>query len=321
MNEYLDDLTEIMRNACTLAQRVGQGKSFLKQDASPVTVADYAVQAYLHLELKKRFGPVNLIAEETAQEFEYHDSASLVKKTQEALSPWHPSIQREGLLEVLGSSGPRDPSKGSHWVLDPIDGTKGYLRKEQYAIALALMEDGVPLLGILGCPNLGGLGVPEEGKKGCLLYASIGVGAQILPFGATKWSKIYPREPCPMQNARIIESVESAHTSQDVSKALLSDLQLAGIVKMDSQCKYAAVAKGDAEIYLRLPRSESYKEKIWDHAAGYVIVKESGGIVVDFDGEELDFSVGTRLHGNRGIIATTQSLVEPLLLWIHQNKH
>lgn len=42
-------------------------------------------------------------------------------------------------------------------------------------------------------------------------------------------------------------------------------------VRMDSQAKYGALSRGDGEIYLRFPR-EGYREKIWDHAAGYMVV-------------------------------------------------
>ena len=73
---------------------------------------------------------------------------------------------------------------------------------------------------------------------------------------------------------------------------------------MDSQCKYAAIARGDAEIYLRLPVSDTYEEKIWDHAAGMIAVEEAGGRVTDIYGNDLDFSKGKTLSGNKGVIAT-----------------
>ncbi len=72
---------------------------------------------------------------------------------------------------------------------------------------------------------------------------------------------------------------------------------------MDSQVKYAAVARGDAQIYLRLPIA-GYIENIWDHAAGAIIVEQAGGRVTDMDGRTLDFSCGRKLERNRGIIAT-----------------
>jgi 3'(2'), 5'-bisphosphate nucleotidase len=77
-------------------------------------------------------------------------------------------------------------------------------------------------------------------------------------------------------------------------------------VRMDSQVKYALLASGMGEIYLRLlsPDRLDYKEKIWDQAAGSIIVEEAGGTVTDLDGKALDFSLGRTLKSNRGICAS-----------------
>jgi 3'(2'), 5'-bisphosphate nucleotidase len=77
---------------------------------------------------------------------------------------------------------------------------------------------------------------------------------------------------------------------------------------MDSLCKYAIVARGDATFYLRIPSQKSYVEKIWDHAAGYIIVQEAGGKVTDIEGKPLDFATGRLLSKNRGIIASNSRL-------------
>ncbi len=77
--------------------------------------------------------------------------------------------------------------------------------------------------------------------------------------------------------------------------------------------KYAAVACGDASIYLRLPRSSSYREKIWDHAAGAFIVEQAGGRVTDFSGNPLDFTCGELLEKNTGIVATNGIIHEQVL--------
>ena len=68
---------------------------------------------------------------------------------------------------------------------------------------------------------------------------------------------------------------------------------------MDSQAKYAVIARGDASYYLRLS-SLSYREKIWDHAAGSLIVIEAGGIVTDYSSLPLNFSFGKHLSHNQG---------------------
>ena len=74
--------------------------------------------------------------------------------------------------------------------------------------------------------------------------------------------------------------------------------------RLDSQCKYGAVARGDANIYLRLPTRADYREKIWDHAAGAYVVEQAGGRVTDVDGRPLEFTHGRTLANNRGVIAT-----------------
>lgn len=55
------------------------------------------------------------------------------------------------LIDLGDSEGGRE---GKHWVLDPIDGTRGFENKRQYSVCLGLIKDGEPVLGVLGCPNM-----------------------------------------------------------------------------------------------------------------------------------------------------------------------
>ena len=73
-------------------------------------------------------------------------------------------------------------------------------------------------------------------------------------------------------------------------------------IRIDSQCKYAVVARGQADAYLRLPTRPDYVENIWDHAAGMLIATEAGATVSDIQGRPLDFSCGAGLRRNRGIV-------------------
>ena len=87
---------------------------------------------------------------------------------------------------------------------------------------------------------------------------------------------------------------------------LFTDRTEAEALRVDSQVKYGVVATGNAEIYLRIPnpKTPDYREKIWDHAAGSLVVEEAGGVVTDILGKRLDFSTGKTLKNNRGIIAS-----------------
>ncbi|KAJ3480433.1 hypothetical protein NLJ89_g12279 [Agrocybe chaxingu] len=72
---------------------------------------------------------------------------------------------------------------------------------------------------------------------------------------------------------------------------------------MDSQAKYGCLARGEGGAYLRMPTGVGYREKIWDHAPGQVLVEEAGGIVTDSRGEPLNFGLGRTLGENYGVIA------------------
>ena len=110
-------------------------------------------------------------------------------------------------------------------------------------------------------------------------------------------------------DARFCESVESGHSAQGDSAAVAARLGItAPPLRMDSQAKYAVVARGEADIYLRLPTRADYREKIWDHAAGALIVAEAGGVVTDIAGRPLEFNHGRELTANRGVIVTNGRL-------------
>ena len=198
------------------------------------------------------------------------------------------------------ASDPPTASTDRYWTLDPIDGTKGFLRGDQYAIALALIEDGEVRLGVLGCPNLPN----PDGSTGAVFLATAGrceawFGSAVDPL------PMRVAAPATIADARFCESVESGHSDHDASARIAGLLGItAEPYRIDSQCKYAAVARGDASIYLRLPTRADYREKIWDHAAGKFVVEQAGGRVTDVTGAPLDFAHGARLERNLGVVAT-----------------
>jgi 3'(2'), 5'-bisphosphate nucleotidase len=170
---------------------------------------------------------------------------------------------------------------------------------------LALIDSGRVVLGVLGCPNLP-LG-DGSNETGVVMTGVSGSGASMLSLDDSKAAtrRIAVSGVTEPSAARFCESVESGHSDQDASAEIAAMLGItAEPYRIDSQCKYAAVARGDASIYLRLPTSEEYREKIWDHAAGAIVVEEAGGTVTDVHGRPLDFSRGRSLEANQGIIAT-----------------
>ena len=280
-------------------------ESIAKRDQSPVTVADFGAQAVVGHALRSAFPGDALVAEEDAHELRSGENSALADRVVEAVREILPGITRADVLDWIDSGAHGGGARGRHWTLDPIDGTKGFLRGDQYAVALALIEDGEVVLGVLGCPHLPLDAARPEGERGCLFVAEQGAGTvmRALRGGAETQVRVSDvRDPA---QARFCESVEAAHSSQDDSAQVAARL---GITRppfrIDSQCKYAAVARGDASIYLRLPTKKGYQEKIWDHAAGSAVIREAGGRVTDVNGRPLDFSLGRTLRDNIGVVVT-----------------
>jgi 3'(2'), 5'-bisphosphate nucleotidase len=178
------------------------------------------------------------------------------------------------------------------WTLDPIDGTKGFLRGGQYAVCLALLVDARVELGVIGCPNLPSdpppppslqnttntnttdTKVSETQDRGALFIAVRGQGAYQLPLHpptstpSTSGTSAEQQQPERRQRLRLsmprlaphdlsfLESYERAHAALDTNALVASRLGVRSQpVRMDSQAKYAALVRGDAGggVYLRLP--------------------------------------------------------------------
>lgn len=272
-----------------------------KGDRSPVTVADYGSQAVVCRTIDQYFPNVPIIAEESATALRKPENASVLERVTGFVEDLVPDVTPDDVTGWIDRGGAKDPSD-EFWTLDPIDGTKGFLRGDQYAIALALIRNGKPVVAALACPALTH---PTDGSIGTILWATAGggcfqtsgplEGAQPVRVSRTRETAL----------ACMSESVESGHSSHDSSARVAA---LLGITsrprRMDSQAKYAVVARGEADIYMRLPVRPSYDERIWDHAAGALVVTEAGGTVTDVFGQELDFSHGAKLLENTGVVAT-----------------
>ncbi len=179
------------------------------------------------------------------------------------------------------------------------------LQSDLTATSLGLVEDGVPVLGVLGCPNLPFDSGEEDGEKGSIFVGVPGQGATIQTLDDPHEIPVSVSTDLPLSEARFCESVEKAHSNQSHSAQVAARLGItAPPYRIDSQCKYAAVSRGDAAVYLRLPTRPGYVEKIWDHAAGQAVAEAAGATVTDCFGKPLDFSLGRRLEDNKGVIVT-----------------
>jgi HAL2 family 3'(2'),5'-bisphosphate nucleotidase len=297
-------------------------QSAAKGDASPVTVADLGSQAIISLALGAAFPDDPIAGEEDAALLRSDPDSAISAAVLEHVAAQRPEIDRDRLCWALDRCGDNVGPAGRHWTVDPVDGTRGFLRGGQYAVALALIEDGRVVLGVLGCPELAVDPADPAAGSGCLFVAERDAGTWQLPLddagevsegGPSAERQIRAPEVVDLAAARWAESFEASHSSQAEAAEIA---RLLGIetdpIRVDSQVKYALVARGDASIYLRVPIG-GYRENIWDHAAGYLLVREAGGAVTDVVGNDMDFTTGRRLERNRGVLATGPGLHDRVL--------
>jgi len=313
-----DVALQAVRKAAVLCQTVQSqiDPSVLeKDDRSPVTVADFGSQALICNALREAFADDPIIAEE--------DSTALASNQGILLQVTQQVQQiRSGVTPNTVCSwidyGNADGYSDRFWTLDPIDGTKGFVRGDQYAIALALIVDGVPQVAALACPNLPANLDDEDAPTGQSFIAVRGDGAYQVPLAMdadNDGTPIHVAETDSPADGRFTDSFVSSHSSHDTAQDTADALGLtAAPIRMDSQAKYALVGRGDADIYFRLPRPGSdYTEKIWDHAAGMLVVETAGGTVTDVNGKALDFTHAPLLSENTGIVATSGSFHDDVL--------
>jgi 3'(2'), 5'-bisphosphate nucleotidase len=308
-----DVAIEAVTQAAVLCQHVREtlvsAETIAKMDKSPVTVADFGAQAVIISAIQKAFPNDPIVAEEDTEALCGDAARPLREKVLEYVRGAIPKMSESEMLDAIDSGHHRGGGSGRFWTLDPIDGTKGYIRGDQYAIALALIEDGEVVFGILGCPNLPVDGLDSDGARGVLLMARRGEGAVLQDMNTGICRQILVTEEDQPSKAVFCESFESAHTAHGVSAEVVHALGVdVAPARLDSQAKYAVVARGEAGVYMRLPTREDYEEKIWDHAAGVIVVEEAGGRVSDARGEPLDFAQGRTLRRNKGVVATNDRL-------------
>ena len=309
---------QAVRKASQLVRQVQQTMvtpALTKDDRSPVTVADFASQAIVGRLLSQSFPEDLLVAEENSADLRKPEAAELLSRVSDYVSQAVPGANSNQVCQWIDFG--RANSGKRFWTLDPIDGTKGFLRGEQYVVALALVENGQVQVAALGCPNLVNASQPLLGGAGSLILAVRDQGAWTTPLvGDEDFQKLHTSTIQDPAQARVLRSVKSGHTNigQIDQFAQVLGLQ-APPVSMDSQGKYALLAAGSGELYLRLlsPDKPNYREKIWDQAAGSLVLQESGGMLTDLDGKQLDFSTGRSLINNRGILASN-GLLHPAAL-------
>ena len=281
-----------------------------KDDHTPVTVADFGSQAVICKALRDAFPGDPIIGEEDSSALQADENADVRAHLLEEVRVHHPDVNPDPVFDWI-DHGTDEGYSERFWTLDPIDGTKGFVRGDQYAIALALIVGGRPQVAALCCPHLpNSLDADPPASRGQAFLAVRGEGTvqtPLTPDTDAVPTPIHTSDTTAPSESRFCESFVSSHSSHDLAAEVGERLGItADSIRIDSQAKYAIVARGEAEIYLRLPRPDSpdYTERIWDHAAGALAVEAAGGTVTDMYGAPLDFTHGRLLEANTGVVAT-----------------
>ncbi|KAK4119147.1 carbohydrate phosphatase [Parathielavia appendiculata] len=348
--------------------------SLAKTDTSPVTVADLAAQALLIAAIHSAFPCDTILGEEDAadlradadlaeQVWELVSTTRLDDAESEALLGRPGSLDE--MLEVIDLGGgnhnhsiTKDARNGStngsssatargggkrFWCLDPIDGTSAYMKGGQYAISVALLQDGKELLGVLGCPNWRfeeGMGtavgerwtvqenVLDVGGMGLMLAAVRGQGATVRPMGrgALSEGRRVDRgkgKPVELREVHLVDSQRSPATLTEKVEELakIAGATYPAVTNLySSHMRYAAMALGGREFaQLRWPKPGKGPWSIWDHAGSQLIYTESGaGKVTDLAGNPIDFSTGNKLSRSWGVITADESVHAEILSLVNQ---
>ena len=295
------DAVQLAARAWREVEQNANQQGLVKNDGSPVTVADLTSQAIVSMVLAKATPAIPLVAEEDSSELTAKASLALLGLVARFVSRavGH-SVDREAVLQFIHGGGGHECD--TYWALDPVDGTEGFLSGEQYAIALALVTDKAPRVGVIACPRL----LTREDHAGVFVAAVDGMGTyQGHLSSAELQQRLAVSAETNVPAVSYCESVDSRHSNMATSRRLAQILGIQSTpVRMHSQAKYLLVAQGKVEMYLRIPNCPSDRYGVGGHAAGAIVVKEAGGCVTDILGRQLDFSCGRQLRNNLGILAT-----------------
>lgn len=315
----IDPIIYAARQAAILCREVQHSSlrsmNKMSKDANetePVTIADYGSQVIIGRALSEHFPDDAVIAEEGGSQFlELTTDKQKAEIINLLTTIFDQNITQDDIVRWLDQGIDKSDAKRT-WIIDPIDGTKGFVAMRHYAIGIGIVEEGQPTGAIIAAPGYGD-GVSGDDDEGLMFYIKEGKAYQepLLGKGEAKQIFVSKRN----DDLRIVQSFEKKHASKSRMATVRekADMSDADVYELDSMEKYALVANGDADVYLRLPNLSSTRpHMIWDHAPGVALVLAAGGSVSDVDGSPLDFSKGRTLP-NRGMLVSNGQVHDRLL--------
>jgi 3'(2'), 5'-bisphosphate nucleotidase len=288
--------------ACELCRRVRASDAGFtrKSDASPVTLADYGAQALLCRTLVRHFPEDGVIAEEGGEAFlqlppgEREQAVRLVAKL------LGERVSEEDFVRWLDHG--RGVRADRTWVIDPIDGTEGFIHGRSYSVCVGTLVEGTPVDGFIGAP------VSPLDESGTIFFTDGGKAwAEPLEIPEDMVSRpLQVSDRADPMSVRVVESYVMGRRSREIADRVYAEagLDARRIKRYDGMLKYALVAAGAADLFIRGPRdTRKNPHKVWDHVAGTALVQAAGGRVTGLDGRSVEFGLGVELR-TLGLIAS-----------------
>ncbi|KAJ2972988.1 hypothetical protein NUW58_g9055 [Xylaria curta] len=314
-----------------------------KDDLSPVTIADFAIQALLTATICNGFPDDDFIGEESAADL--RDNPLLLNRVwglllrlqdDEARSlcklPQSPEQMCE-MIDRCGFGEPGGSESGRVWVFDPIDGTKTFVQREAYAINVALLEGGKQVLSVVGCPTLPANAAgpidnstTDPAGQGSIVFAVRGQGTYVRPLFETSGEVVLRKIEPHAASATIsdLRAVSCYHMLDsgvdDAHEAIMAKLGMTtkGCDFLAWVLRWVALGLGLANVTVWVYKKRERTGKIWDHAGAMLLFEEVGGKITDIDGKEIDLTAGRKLSGNHGFVAAPKSVHDIVLKTVHE---
>ena len=270
------------------------GVSFIKEgDSTPVTAADFAIQGLISQQMLTSFPADRFMGEEDASDL--RDDAALRALALRLCGDFSGDVKMDEDKFIAAVDRGLEPNRGKGervWILDPIDGTKGFMTGQGYVIGLALVDDkGEPLVGVMG--------VPTETESPPIMAAVKGHGLTWWNAIGDQQVKYEPPKPTWADDATPPWLI-SPQAAFGACAPFGPDAPPA-VICCGAMVKYFAAAAGRACGFVQ------YEEELksWDHACGVICVAESGGSAIDGAGNPVLFA-DRLFHVEGGIVCASK---------------
>jgi len=299
---------ELVRKAALATEAIRRRgiRSVTKRDGSPLTQADIVAQAIILSGLQREFPQDRVLAEEEIQQGELEE---LEKDACAVLHGVGFEDAKERLESWVNYRGAPDGERV--WMVDPIDGTKGYRKGLTYAVVLGLYYDGHPRFGCIAAPAfpLQDGSAPET----VIAYAGKGSGAFTIIGDEAGPTPVHASDGTMLARFKVVGS--RAHDEGDMCGRFMERAGMSTLIRMDGQAKYVMLASGMADVYVRGSNPRFGIGYPWDHCAGQVILEEAGGRVTAFSGDPIPYERGEdlRILELDGLVASNGKRHEEIL--------